>query len=358
MSVDRPRVLVLSDAGSFHTERYVQQLRKQGCQVLLASLERGDTLGYHQIKRRGLFLQFHYVMAATEIRAIIRRYQPDVVNAHFASGYGFTAAMANAARSAPLLISAWGSDILVVPEKSVLHRRKTAYAINAADALTADSAYLVEMAREFSSPRKVLIVPWGIERAYLAFHKTSYRLSKPLRILVPRPHEKVYNNPFLVRALAPMIRAGLIEITFPSWGNQLGDFKLLARSLVGDRVRYYEADSREQYLERMSTYDVYLSSATSDSSPVSLIEAMALGLIPVVADIPGVREWATPETAFLYPLYDPAAVSRQIESILEGDGRPEMRRNNLAIVKERAIFEDNIAKVIDLMRTLMQSRQS
>ena len=34
MSGDPLRVLVLADSRSFHTERYVAELRRQGCEVL------------------------------------------------------------------------------------------------------------------------------------------------------------------------------------------------------------------------------------------------------------------------------------------------------------------------------------
>ena len=65
-------ILVLADSRSFHTERYVRELRRQGCHVILASLERGN-IHHYTLKARGFFRQLHYIMAATEVRSLIRR---------------------------------------------------------------------------------------------------------------------------------------------------------------------------------------------------------------------------------------------------------------------------------------------
>lgn len=106
---DRPlRVLVLADSRSFHTERYVPELRRQGCEVLLASLEHG-VMEHYSLKKRGLVRQMHYPLAAAEARSIIASFQPDIVNPHFASGYGFLAALAVRRNSRPVLLHIWGS---------------------------------------------------------------------------------------------------------------------------------------------------------------------------------------------------------------------------------------------------------
>ena len=47
------KILVLADSRAFHTERYVRELRNQGCRVLLASLERGNTHHFH-LKHRAV----------------------------------------------------------------------------------------------------------------------------------------------------------------------------------------------------------------------------------------------------------------------------------------------------------------
>ena len=358
MSAPGLHVMVLADSRSFHTERYVAELRRQGCRVFLASLERGRMLHY-TLRSRGFLRQLHYVLAANEVRTLLRRIKPDIVNPHFASGYGFLSALAGARRHAPVITNLWGSDILLVPNKSVFHRRKTAYGLNQSDLVVGDSHYLVKAARDLAVIGDSRVIPWGIEAAFLDYHRRDYVLQKPLRIIVPRPHEKIYNNLFLVRALAPLANDGLIEMTFPGAGSLSGHFRLHARSMIGDRLRIYERMPRAEFMQFMAEHDVYLSSALSDSSPASMIEAMGLGLLPIAADIPGVREWLSNDNGYLYETYNEKALRNIVKYLIEEDDPKEgWRRANAERVRNEAVFENNIAEMIKLMHDLIARRKS
>ena len=352
-------ILVLADSRSFHTERYVRELRRQGCHVVLVSLERGN-IHHYTLKARGFFKQLHYAMAATEVRALIKRLRPDIINPHFVSGYGFTVALAGGRQAAPVVTHLWGSDILLVPDKSGFHKRKTIFALKQADCLIGDSKYLMERARALTPLHEERIMPWGIEREYLRYRRPNLALNRPLRIIVPRPHEKVYNNLFIVRALAPLVNRGLVEIAFPQWGSLSGHFRLHARSFIGDRLRIYKKLPRSKFLQFMAQHDLYLSSALSDSSPASLIEAMGLGLLPIAADIPGVREWlCDSKNGYLYEPYNAQALHNIIEQlVVNNDPKLAWREQNAQRVEQEAIFENTVADLIALMHDLRRSRRS
>jgi glycosyltransferase involved in cell wall biosynthesis len=324
----------------------------------LASLERGRTFHF-RLKQTGPVSSLHYAFSFGEIRSLIKRFQPDVINPHFVSGYGFAAVLAGARRYAPVFLHLWGSDVLVVPNKSWLHRQKVMLGLARADFVCGDSVFLVDAARRifsFAAPRRV--IPWGLEREFLALHKQDYHLQTPLRIIIPRSHEKVYDNTFIVRALAPLVNDNKIVLTFPDHGTQKEQFMRIARDLVSDRIRFYERADRRGFLTMMSDQDIYLSNARSDSSPASLIEAMGLGLVPVAADIPGVREWLNNESGFLYAPSIEEGLRDVITKLLAGkDNFEQLRKNNLKKVRNRALFEDNIGDTITIMRELAEGRR-
>lgn len=351
----RLKIFVLADTRSFHTERYVCELRRQGHSVFLASLEKGRIHQY-TLKSRGPFPQLHYVLAGREALALAKRVRPDIINPHFASGYGFLAAVAGLRRFAPVITNLWGSDILLVPRKSGLHRRKTAYAIAKSDWLIGDSEHLLQAAREIGGKKPASVIPWGIEDRYLRYHRAEYGLGNPLRIIVPRPHEAVYNNLFIVRALAPLLDNGAVELTFPGWGSLTENFKNQAQSLTEGRVHLYPRMSRDRFMQFMASHDVYLSSAISDSSPASMIEAMGLGLLPVAADIPGIHEWLTSDNGYLYERYNAQTLRTIIAELIIGrnDPKVEWRRANLDRVRREAVFEQNVATAAGVMRDLIR----
>ena len=354
MSTARLRVLLLADSVAFHTERFAGELRRQGCKVLVASLERGRLHHFH-LKRRGPFRALHYLLAVRQVRQLIDRFRPDIINPHFASGYGFVAALARADRSIPIALNLWGSDVLIVPRKSFLHRYKTVRALRDADFVAGDSEYLLSAARRLGALENYSVIPWGIERAALKLRKADYHYSRPLRVIIPRSHEQVYNNSFILRALAPMLRDGRLRLTFPAFGSLVGKFRREIDALPEHSVHLYEKKARAEFLGFMAEHDVYLSAARSDSSPASLIEAMALGLVPVAADIPGVREWLDRDSGYLYREEDEQGLRDIIGQILSREDLCEqLRRSNLEAVRQRAIFEDNVGEQLRIMRRMIQ----
>src|SRR5690606_37628916 len=78
-----------------------------------------------------------------------------------------------------------------------------------------------------------------------------------------------------------------------------------------------------------------------DGTPNSLLEAMALGALPVAGDIESIREWITPGVNGL--LVEPDKPQALAEAILMAVDNPDMRRRaaeaNAQIVSARASSE-------------------
>lgn len=345
------RILLLGDSRSFKLESYVPELRRQSCEVLLASVENGS-LEHYQLKRRGPIRQFHYRLAVPELKQVISEFHPNIIDAHDAN-YGFMAAVALKSSSIPLSLCLLGPDIIIVPQKSFLHRMKTVLALRRANAVIADSQYLLEEAMKLSSLKSTMVEPFGIEEKYLNLHKSNYELSIPLKIIVPRHQEKVYNNKFILISLTPLLKEGLISLTFADFGSLAGDLKAAAKELDSPNVFFYPKKEKEAFLRFMSEHDVYLSAALTDSSPVSLIDAMAMGLIPIVPNLPGIREWSEGSGTLTYSQNDSDELMKAIGLVLKGKVDPEMRKRNLAKIRQKALFEKYVNKRINLMKNLV-----
>ena len=63
---------------------------------------------------------FGYLLNFFKLKKIIKDWEPDLIHASYASGYGLTANLLN---FHPLVLSAWGSDIFEFPRKSYIHRK-------------------------------------------------------------------------------------------------------------------------------------------------------------------------------------------------------------------------------------------
>ncbi len=358
MNDSRLRIMLLGDARSFHLERYLSELKRQNCEVLFLSLESGY-VPHVLLKSMGPIKFLHYYLSVSELKSKIREFAPDVVDAHYVSGYGHLAARALKQSAVPLVVQMWGSDILIVPKKSWLHKRKVELALSECDIAIGDSDYLICEACKIKRPKLTANIQFGVEEQFLKLHKQSYELKKPLRVIVPRPHEPVYDNSFILNSLAQLLKDKLIFISFPNFGSRLEDFKRQLECLNCSNVELYDKKERAEFLSFMSEHDVYLSAAKSDSSPVSLIEAMAVGLIPIAADIPGVREWLSNENGFLFARNDKNSLNKILSGICSAQNNyDEIRISNLLKVKERAMFEINVAERIAIMKRLVEKNVS
>jgi glycosyltransferase involved in cell wall biosynthesis len=346
---------MLADGRSIHTRRFAHELRRQGCEVMIASLERGNEEAI-RLPRRCLPPFRHFVITDV-VRRITRDFKADVINAHFASGYGVTAALSKWTPGPAVALNLWGSDILHVPGKSILHQWKTIYALRAADMVFADSHHLLSEAEKIASITSGHVISWGVEREALRLRKQSYRIGTPCRIIVPRVHAPHYGNIRIVEALRDLVEAGRISLTFPSSGPKLNDFRRRYSDLIDDGIELYEHMSRHQFLDFMADHDIYLSNAAWDSSPISLIEAMGLGLLPVVADVPGIDDWLGPENGFRFNRDKLSMLTQVISDILDsGDDYASIRDANCDKVEREGIFEDNVARHLDLMRHSVEAK--
>ncbi len=348
------RLLLLADGSSVHTQRYQSEMTRQGVEVILASLERGDTIDI-LLKKKSVSSSISYFFVNRQIKELVRQYSPDIVNPHFASGYGFSTALSKSWKKLPVVLHCLGSDILISPHKSIAHKRRVVYALARSKMIFADSKYLSDEINRLYKSNNISIIPWGIEKRiadiYDKKERNKFNFGKPLRVLIPRPHQKVYNNEFIIRALKDKINDKAIALSFPDWGDFSDRFKKLSNEICPDGlINYYKFKPRDEYIEFLENHDIYLSASKSDSSPASLIEAMGAGLRPVAGDIPGVKEWLSNDNGDVYDLNDMNSLDFVFDKFLSSDFNPDdILKQNHNRVKETAVFSDNISETIEIM---------
>ncbi|MCH7878942.1 MAG: glycosyltransferase [candidate division Zixibacteria bacterium] len=358
------KILVLADGASSHTERYVRQLRVQGCEVVAASLEPGSVIDV-ALTRSALGDFASYALLAPELRELIVSEKPDIINSHFATAYGFAAARCRRRfgdLNAAWALTVWGSDILVSPNKSLFHRWRVRYALSQAQIIVADSTYLEEQTKLYTKGA-VSVIPWGIEREYVGSdealkEKSNAWSDSVIRVMAPRPHERLYRNDLLLEGLAPLLRSSRIALTVSASGSMLGPFRKRANELeVNNNIAYYDTLARDEYIGLLKEHHVYASASSSDSSPVSMIEALALGVAPLMADHPGLNDFLDGplKAPGLFDSAKPETVVEKLEALMAQSSaeRLKMFIHNRNRVREMGVHEDNIIQTINLYQWLM-----
>ena len=340
------RIAVLGNAEAIHTRRWASVLRGRGHEVRIFSLERppaGESEGVFVIPSLPLPRVLRYPLARGACARALDSFSPDLVEAHFVPNYGFLAALVG---RHPFAVQCWGSDLLVNAARSSLHARRARFALERADIVLADARVLGEAALSYGATlERLLVVPWGADLTRF-----------PLAPLAPDPHvvsvrmlEPLYDVATLVEAV-PAVRAAIpaLRVTIAGDGPERAALSARAAALgVADTVRFVGRVPHAELPALLGSASAYVSTSRSDSTSISLLEAMASGATPVVSDIPGNREWIDDGGRF-FPVGDSAALSKALIDVLGDESfRRSARATNRARVEREGDWAANVRRIED-----------
>ncbi|UCC33590.1 MAG: glycosyltransferase family 4 protein, partial [Candidatus Bathyarchaeota archaeon] len=177
-------------------------------------------------------------------------------------------------------------------------------------------------------------------------------------IISTRPfYNHHYNVECLIKAI-PRIVERFPDVRFILKGvGPLEDYlKTLVRKLrVSENVRFVGLVSFPEVAQYMAAADIYVSTCFIDSTSVSLLEAMASGLSPVVTDIPGNREWIKDGVnGLLFPPRKSLALAEKVSRLVENPSlRRTFGRKCREIVRRRATWEECVSQMEDIYLSLL-----
>lgn len=225
--------------------------------------------------------------------------RPDVVIGNWVTTYGLYAWLS---KWRPFILFAYGSDIVLDPNRSIFHRIITSKIVRTADLVLIDSAIQRRALLALGcSSEKIVQFPW-FDPAGLRHVKGDSAIRKGMkwedkRIAVSvRKHEPVYAIDTLIHAM-PNVIAQSPDVRFLIFGKgtQTPALEKLARELHVDQFLHFAGNvSQTELLGYVKDCDIYVSTSLSDGCSSSLLEAMSLGVPAIVTAIPGNEEWISP----------------------------------------------------------------
>ena len=220
------------------------------------------------------------------IRKNIQDFKPDIIHIHQLTTPCLYALFA-ICRRVPTMIMAWGSDVLVNPKRSFLLKTMVRYILRHGDHYTANSQYVAaEMRRIAGKELEIPLANLGIELHPQMAEKQNIVFSNRL-------HNPLYRIDAIIRAFAKFAEhAPDWRLVVAGTGTETEKLKALVRELnIDDKVEFVGWLDSERNFHYYSIAKIWVSIPESDARPTSLFEAMSMGCIPVVADVPSLHEW-------------------------------------------------------------------
>lgn len=319
-SPERPlRILFTGDADSVHLQRWVHEMHRRGAECHVVTRRPAVVPGAASVSAvrpggdaAGWFL------ALPQVRRIARRLAPDLVHGHYITSNGLWAA---ACGRRPLVLTAWGSDLLVTPRTSRVMRALTGWILRRADLLTGDSRDLVEAMAAYgvSAPCEELL--WGADtERFRPPEGPRGDGDSAFELLSLRAWEPNYRIGLILQALALLRRrcpGRPVRLALLGGGSLEHALRAQVAELgLKDAVRFVGRQDDAGMLRWMQRCHVSVSVPESDATSVSVLESMACGLALVASDLPANRQWVDARGGRLVA-GDAAALADALQALME-----------------------------------------
>ena len=361
------KIAFLAPANSIHTQRWVGALCRRGHEVILFSQHREPTEQAFQgarFERLPFSGSVGYFLNAVRLRARLKALQPDLLNAHYASGYGTTAALSG---FRPVLLSVWGSDVFDFPyeswAKGLILRRNLRCAARLASTSHVMARQVHELVPELPS---ALVTPFSVDcnrfcpRPQLDSQFITIGTVKTLAhkygvdLLIDAFSRVVHELQLQEASAAPRLRlmlvgAGEERLALEAMATRLG---------VRDRVVFVGPVAHSDVPDWLNQLDIFVAASRRESFGVAAVEASACGLPVVVSDAGGLPEVVrSGETGFVVPREQPQALADAISQlVLDAELRRRMGIAGRELVLSRYEWEHCVDTMEAAYREVVAAR--
>lgn len=360
------KICFIADGRSIHTQRWVGYFGERH-DVHLITYDPMNTsingVTEHVIGSPDQNLYLSFWPRHMKILSLIKKIRPDLIHAHFIAKYGFHLPFLP---RIPSVVSAWGDDILILPQKSRLIYYFTLLALRHADRVYAVSKNILEHIIEdfYISSAKIRYMPFGIDTLLFSPPSKPYseeKESKEIVIFSNRQFFPVYDIPTLITGFSIAFKKNTyLRLILKSDGPEKSRLQELVASLsIEDAVTFKGLTSYEEVPDDYRNADIFVTTALSDGTPVSLLEAMATGLPCIATAVGGIPEWIhNGENGLLIPPGEPEILAEKILALATNPTfRQKLGINARATVREAADWGTFMSQAEEDYNELVQRHQ-
>lgn len=367
------KVLLLADANSPHTVRWVKSLIAANVQVEIFTFykikfnlyDAINTLSTYsmnldpikQMKRDG-FSKLVYLKAINKVKNIVKKTKPDIIHAHYASSYGLIGALVG---FHPYIISVWGADVFNFPKYSFLHSRIIKFSLSRADTVLSTSIVMKNETRNYTD-KEVIVTPFGIDLELFKPKKEVQQLNQnSLVIGTIKALEKKYGIEYLIKAVHVIqnkFPEKSVKLLIVGTGTQEKKLKQLVKELGLEKDTVFTGFVNHKEVPKYhNMIDIFVSASIDDSESfgVAILEASACEKPVIVSNVGGLPEVVVNgETGFVVEAKNPDAIAESISQlIVNSELKTKMGKNGRIRVIEKYDWNESVKKMISVYDSMI-----
>lgn len=349
------KIIFIGPATSIHLQKWVDAFKKENDVWILTMHPIADRCwkfeNTHVLKVRNAS---GYYLNALEVHNFVKKLKPDIINVHYASGYG---TLARIAKLPPYILNVWGSDVYDFPYESTVKMNIIKKNLKAAYAIASTSYVMKEQTLKlYKHPKDITVTPFGIDTNLFKPCELNNK-SEKFVIGTVKALDPKYGISTLMKAYNYAFENGLInsELILVGGGPQEFELKSLAKSLsCSDNIKFIGEIPNKEVPNYLTKFDIYcaLSESESESFGVAVVEAESCGIPVIVSDRGGLPEVTeNNNTGFIVPHSDYETAGKKI---LELYNNEELRKKLGINGRELAVERYDWKVCVDIMKNLYE----
>jgi len=356
MSTTSLVIALLAPASSVHAIRWANAFVRGGHEVhLITQHEPLPGLDAEVVLHRlPHWAGLGYLFNGLRLKRLLNLLRPDVVNAHYATGYG---TLARNVGKVPLVLNVWGSDVYDFPRRGPIHRWWLGGNLRRADLLVSTSGAMADHTRTlYPGLARPIVVPFGVNTELFKPGDPKAGVEAALVLGTVKSLAPVYGIDRLMQAFAQLLKMDVpadLRLRIVGDGPQRKELERLAGELgITDRTDLVEAVPHAQVPEELRKLSVYVALSRSESFGVTVLEASACGVPTVVSDAGGLPEVVRDGvTGYVVADGDPQLAAQQIHQLLSAPAlRERLGAAGRRLVQE--LYEESLC--VDRMTAVLQ----
>lgn len=359
------KIIFLGEATSIHTIRWVNSLSEKGIEVILVSLKgEVDIIGKINENVKVIYLPFGtklgYYLNVFALKKIISKEKPDLINAHYASGYGTLGRLSGFNKK---LLNVWGSDVYDFPNESKIKKRIIEKNLKNYTAIASTSYCMAEETKKYleNKNRKIYITPFGVDTK--KFKNFNIEKNKnEIVIGIVKTLTENYGIEYLIRAIKELENTLDIEnykkirLLIYGKGELKNKLEALTKELqIEDKVIFKGYISNEDVPKALNEMDIFVVPSINESFGVAAVETMACEIPVIASSVGGLKEVIVDkETGYLVPKKDHKEIAKYLKKlILDKNLRTSLGENGRKRVLENYDWNSNVEYMIKIYEEII-----
>ena len=346
------QVIILVGANSVHTLRYLVGISTFVNNIVFITnntdgLELPSNVVAHIVN-----FSLYNLRARFQIAKIISNYEGSIIHIHQANSYAYHTLKAIKNKNFKTVLTTWGSDVLLLPKQSYIFANMVKFNLANSDIVTSGSLYMSSQILELCPSIKELhTINFGIQNIPTNVADLS---SKENIIFSNRLHKPLYNIDKIILAFDKLINQHPdYKLVIAGSGSDNSLLKALAKNLDlnENQIIFTGILDHEELIKWYKKAKYFVSIPTSDSTSMSLQEALAYGCYPIVSNLPANLECIINNINGIINQNPNNLCSDLVQAInLPIESLSYSSTFNYNLIRQKSVFKDNIQKFISLYK--------